>query len=122
MLFFKYSTLLEESRSGRKFSSIPLDCDSDGLNVNINVGAEHAAIAGSGVLALSEVEGAATGVGIQLLNGGDLQPLMLGQDVRLLSSVKGVNSMKLAARYYQTAETVGAGKVVAVATYVVRYK
>lgn len=101
--------------------SIGLDCDA-ALKLEMNVDAANAARAADGVVKLDAVAGAASGVGVQLLNKDGSTPIPLGQDYKLFETVEGQNSVDLSARYYQLDNVVKPGVANATVNYTFRYK
>lgn len=100
-----------------------------GLNCNANanitvtlMGTQNPDVSNTSVLALSGQENSdvASGVGVQLLYGGN--PLVLNTPILLKTSTGGAESLPLTARYYQTKNTVTTGKANASATLNITYQ
>ncbi|QFT20400.1 Fimbria adhesin protein precursor [Pseudomonas sp. THAF187a] len=73
-----------------------------------------------GVLALTS-GAAATGVGLQLLDGTTNAPVELGQPKQLAGLTRGLNTLPYRVRYYQASTQVGAGAVLASVTLTLTY-
>lgn len=104
--------------SNTKNVDIQLNCDS-GANVNLLV--QGTTInASNGVLKLSSSAGAATGVGIQILNG--TAPLPLNRTVSIKTNTSsGIYTIPLKARYYQTESSISSGSANATSTFTLTY-
>ncbi|AQR69259.1 hypothetical protein BZG29_13570 [Janthinobacterium sp. LM6] len=92
-------------------------------NVNLQIAGATVLNAGNGVLGLTTEKGAATGVGVQLLDASG-SPFALSKNVSVpnLDANTTSVSIKLGARYIQTAAKVVPGGANAVATYTLNYQ
>lgn len=101
-------------------TNLKLDCDQD-ANVNIRLnGKQNPDTADNSVLALTDEENAATGIGIQLLYNNE--PLKINEMLNLNKSAGGPESYPITARYIQTKDVIHAGKANAIATLDVTYQ
>jgi type 1 fimbria pilin len=112
------------SASNWKDFNIDLNCDQNArINVRVNATADPLAIV-DGVMQLDKASGdlTAAGVGIQLgyRSGSAVQ---FGQEKYYWTSTSGgFENIQLRARYYQTAQTIMAGKANGTATLTLTYK
>lgn len=105
--------------SNTKNVNLVLNCNS-GTNVNLLVQGTTVN-AKSGVLKLTSSAGAASGVGIQILNGAT--PLALNETVAIKTNTSaGTYTIPLKARYYQTESSIIAGTANSTATFTLTYK
>jgi major type 1 subunit fimbrin (pilin) len=74
-----------------------------------------------GVIQLTGGEGAASGVGIQVLGRGE-QPVKLNTEWKDGVAAEGLYSIPFQAQYYQTQSVVRAGAANGVATFTLTYK
>lgn len=76
-----------------------------------------------GVLKITQAgTGTATGVGIQVMDGGKNQPVKFGDDMLVGTSKDGDYVLPYTARYYQTADKVTPGRADGTATFTLDYK
>lgn len=103
--------------------NIGLDC-SQGARINVRIDATADSDAGvPGVIKLDSNTGNASGVGIQVWYSNGDTPVQFGQELYYgTSSASGSQQIALQARYYQTTQTVTAGKANATATFTLSYK
>lgn len=105
--------------SNTKDVNLVLNCNS-GTNVNLLVQGTTVN-AKSGVLKLTSSTSAASGVGIQILNG--TTPLALNETVAIKTNTSsGTYTIPLKARYYQTESSITAGTANSTATFTLTYK
>lgn len=100
--------------------SIDLDCD-EGVNVSYRIDGLPAT---ESVLKNSTGPGQANGIGVQLLKGDGVQPLLLGEKHVLGTADRPNSNMKieLQARYYQFQEQIRPGFIVTNATVTLYYE
>ncbi|HDR2372678.1 TPA: fimbrial protein, partial [Enterobacter asburiae] len=100
--------------------NLKLDCDED-ANVNVTLnGTQNPDTSDNSVIALSEEENVATGVGVQILY--DNNPLKINEMLNLNRSAGGPETYPFTARYIQTKDKIRAGKANAIATLNVTYQ
>lgn len=76
-----------------------------------------------GVLKITQAgTGTATGVGIQVMDGGKSQPVKFGDEMLVGPSKEGDYVLPFTARYYQTADKVTPGRADGTATFTLVYK
>ncbi len=110
------------STQGEQSFDIALQCENvaNGI-VRLRMdGTPHSSTA-PGVLALTSST-AATGVGLQVLDGVTNAPVELGRPKQLAGLTNGLNTLPYRVRYYQTSTPVGAGAVLASVTLTLTYQ
>jgi type 1 fimbria pilin len=99
---------------------IGLDCNPN-ARVNVRLDATADSSAAPGVIGLSPVTNAATGVGVQILR--DSTPLTFGSSSLIgTATVAGAFKIPFTARYYQTGNSVRGGIANASATFTMTYQ
>lgn len=100
--------------------NLKLDCDED-ANVNVTLnGRQNPDTSDNSVIALSDEENVATGVGVQILY--DNNPLKINEMVNLNRSAGGPETYPFTARYIQTKDKIHAGKANAIVTLNIAYQ
>lgn len=110
------------STQGEQSFDIVLECEkiANGV-VRLRMdGTPHSSNA-PGVLALTSST-AATGVGLQVLDGATNAPVDLGRPKQLAGLTNGLNTLPYRVRYYQTSTPVGAGAALASVTLTLTYQ
>lgn len=110
------------STQGEQSFDIVLQCEkvANGI-VRLRMdGTPHSSNA-PGVLALTSST-AATGVGLQVLDGATNAPVDLGRPRQLAGLTNGLNTLPYRVRYYQTSTPVGAGAALASVTVTLTYQ
>jgi|UPI0007ABF35A type 1 fimbria pilin len=110
------------STQGATAFTIPLVCDAN-INLHYSIDGPADPANAPGVLANGSGSGMATGVGVQILQGGS--PVTLGavMDAGIKTSSDNQSiSIPMVARYYKTSQVVSSGLVNAVATFSMTYQ
>ncbi|MFI7867892.1 fimbrial protein [Ectopseudomonas khazarica] len=110
------------STQGEQSFDIVLQCEkvANGIVQLRMDGTPHSSNA-PGVLALTS-SAAATGVGLQVLDGTTSAPVDLGRTRQLAGLTNGLNTLPYRVRYYQTSTPVGAGAALASVTLTLTYQ
>jgi type 1 fimbria pilin len=112
------------STAGARLFNIQLNCSAGSGNNNtvyLRMDATPDPSGQQGVLQVSQTAGAATGVGIQVLDKASA-PVKFGEDALVGASKDGSYILPYTARYYQTAPNVTSGQANGVATFTINYK
>lgn len=104
--------------------TISLQCQQSPGSVYVRMDATPDPSNSPGVLQITQGSQAAQGVGIQLLDARDGQPVSYGSDIGAGSSPAGPGTLQVPfkARYYQTGSTVAAGVADGIATFTIDYQ
>lgn len=107
------------SASNEKGFNIKLDCDANAdISIKFDGNAEGSNF--PGVISLEKTKSTASGVGVQLLYKG--MPISFANPVKITSKTAGGElDIPLSARYYQIADMVTGGSVIAYSTFTVTY-
>lgn len=111
------------SATARQTFNINLSCI-QGARINVRIDATADSDAGvPGVIKLDSDPVNASGVGVQLWYRYEDSPVQFGQERYYYTSPSGGNEyVQLQARYYQTTQSITAGKANATATFTLTYK